>query len=314
MENQPGMTKRPSREVVDAVLAALGHAGAAWTLGDFPTSYSNFTHWVEFKGADGEGKIVLRRYSPAHDEPGAVKATREFKALELLHRHGARVPKPLLLDATGDLLGLPGIVTEFVDGKQIEPPTQAALWGKLATANALNLARIHRTPFRQSDKRWLMNDNVEVAWFIKDGEIPDYMRRDPDGERVWHLVNEHWHSRQPTPDRFQHTDYWSGNILWQDAEIAAVVDWEEAGYGDAEADVAYARMEYFLEGLPDAAETFRRVYQAETGCDLPNLPLMELAASARVMTDPDGWFTRPYMEERYRRFIEAAISRFAQRT
>ena len=107
-------------------------------------------------------------------------------------------------------------------------------------------------------------------------------QRDPDGEMVWHLLNEHWTRRIPLPARFQHTDYWSGNILWQGDEISAVVDWEEAGYGDPAGDVAYCRMEYFLEGLPDAADTFLRVYQAQAGRQLPNLPLFELAASART--------------------------------
>ena len=39
---------------------------------------------------------------------------------------------------------------------------------------------------------------------------------------------------------------------------------------------------------------------------LTDLPLFELAASARPMTDPDGWFTRPYMEKRFRRFVANA--------
>ena len=88
--------------------------------------------------------------------------------------------------------------------------------------------------------------------------------------------------------------------------ISAVVDWEEAGYGDPAADVAYARMEYFLEGLPGAAETFLRVYLAETGWQLPNLAVCELTASVRPMTDPAGWFTRPHMEAPFRQFIADA--------
>ena len=123
---------------------------------------------------------------------------------------------------------------------------------------------------------------------------------------IWHLINDHWHQRLSARPRFQHTDYWSGNILWLRDKISAVVDWEEAGYGDPAGDVAYARIEYFLEGLPEAAETFLRVYLAETGWQLPNLPISELAASVRPMTDPAGWFTRPNMEERYRKFIKDA--------
>ena len=251
-------------------------------------------------------KIIIRRYNPANDEAGHDKPACEFYTLRLLREHGIPVPQPLLLDADGSLLGLPGIVTEFLPGRQIEPPTDAPRWGAMAAHNASMLARIHQTPFSDADRRFMMNDDVEVAWFIKNGEIPAYMRADPDGEMVWRLVNEHWHRRRLAAPRFQHTDYWSGNILWLGDAISAVVDWEEAGYGDPACDVAYARMEYFLEGLPDAADTFLQVYQAETGWELPNLPISELAASVRPMTDPASWFTRPYMEARYRRFIAAA--------
>ena len=75
------------------------------------------------------------------------------------------------------------------------------------------------------------------------------------------------------------------------------------------ADVAYARMFYFIEGIPEAAETFLRVYEAEAGWALTDLPLFELAASVRPMTDPADWFAHPYMEAGFRRFIAGAKQR-----
>ncbi|MCY4020044.1 MAG: aminoglycoside phosphotransferase family protein [Chloroflexi bacterium] len=300
-------TSQLSKETIVAVLEALGQAGAAYGVEPLPGSYSNFAQLlrIEREGAEPR-QIVVRRYNPENYEAGHDKPACEYQALRLLRAHGIPVPPPLLLDADGGLLGLPGIVTEFVPGRQIEPPTEAARWGQMAATNARMLARIHQTPISDADKPFLMNDDVEVAWFIKDGNIPDYMREDADGEMIWHLVNDHWQRRQLAGPRFQHTDYWSGNILWLGDEISAVVDWEEAGYGDPAGDVAYARMEYFLEGLPGAADRFLQVYKAETGWQLPNLAISELAASARPMTDPAGWFTRPQMETRYRQFIAAA--------
>ena len=94
--------------------------------------------------------------------------------------------------------------------------------------------------------------------------------------------------------------------MWHDDEISAVVDWEEAGYGHPAADVAYCRMGYFIEGIPEAAETFLRVYQEATGWTLTDLPFFELAASARPMMDPDDWFAHPYMAAGFRRFITQA--------
>lgn len=301
---------KPDAAAIAGLLAALNAPGARYRLRDLPGAYSNFTHLLELDAGEAPPrKIVIRRYNPAHDEDGHDKPQCEYRALTLLQAQGIPVPAPLLLDASGALLGLPGIVTEFVSGAQIEPPTEAGRWGEMAAANALMLARIHQTPLREADKRFLMDDDVEVAWFIKSGRIPEYMRADADGEMVWKLVARHWRRWQPLPARLAHTDYWSGNILWRGDTITAVLDWEEAGYGHPAADVAYARLEYFLEGLPEAAATFLRVYEAAMGAPLPDLALFELAASARVMTNPRGWFTRPHMETRYRRFIAGAKAR-----
>ncbi len=297
----------PSVASVSAVLDALDLDNRTFSIHSLPSTFSNFTHLVNVELEDGlTRRIVLRRYNPGNYDAGHNKHQCEFHALQLLHKQGIPVPPPLLLDETGELLGLPGIVTEYVEGTPIDLPADAARWGEVAAKAARMLARIHQTPFSEADKRFLMDDNVEVAWFIKDGVIPDYMRADRDGLLVWHLVNDHWGRWAPTEPRFAHTDYWSGNILWRADEISAVVDWEEAGYGHPAADVAYCRMGYFIEGLPEAAETFLRVYEAAAGWTLTDLPLFELAASARPMTDPTDWFAYPYMEEGFRRFIAGA--------
>ncbi len=302
----------PSTAAVVKALDALGLNQERFCVHDLPGAYSNFTHLVAAEEPDGrERKIVIRRYNPANYEDGHDKHRCEFHALRLLTAQGLPAPPPLLLDDDGSLLGLPGIVTEYVAGAPIELPAEAARWGEVADKAARMLARIHRVPYSEADRRYLMDDDTEVAWFIKTGEIPDYMRADPDGKMVWHLVNEHWGRWSPVQPRFAHTDYWSGNILWRGDEISAVLDWEEAGYGHPAADVAYARMGYFVEGERDAADVFLREYEAAAGWQLnrKDLALFELAASARPMTGPDAWFAQAYMAAGYRQFIAQARDR-----
>ncbi len=303
---------QPSPSVGAAVLEELGIPFADFRLRALPGACSNFTHLLETV-AEGKPprKIVIRRYKPANYETGHDKPRCEFHALRMLQARELPAPKPLLLDATGEILGLPGILTEFVDGAAIPLPQEAWRWGQMAEKAAQTLAKIHHVPVDEADKPCLMDDNVEVAWFIKDGVVPDFMRSDQDGERVWHVVKARWGSWAPAEPRFAHTDYWSGNILWRAGEIAAVLDWEEAGYGHPAADVAYARMGYCIEGIPEAADVFLRAYEAAAGWRLnrAELALFELAASARPMMSPSEWFARPYMETGFRKFIAGAIAR-----
>ena len=188
----------PATSAIVAVLDALGLNGAQFAVHDLPGTYSNFTHLVAAEGRDGRARnIVIRRYNPANYDEGHVKHRCEYHALQLLTAQGLPVPPPLLLDADGALLGLPGIVTEYVPGAPIELPAEAKRWGRMAAKAARMLARIHQTPFSETDQRYLMNDDVEVAWFLKGGRVPDYMRADPDGEVVWHMLNDRWGSWAP---------------------------------------------------------------------------------------------------------------------
>ena len=68
-------------------------------------------------------KLVVRRYQEYGDYDRGEKARREYKAFELIHAHGIPGPEPLLLDASGELLGVPGIVTRLVPGAlELEAP------------------------------------------------------------------------------------------------------------------------------------------------------------------------------------------------
>lgn len=295
----------PSNERVRAVLAVVAPTYSAFNIQPLAGSYSNHTHLVNIEDSPPQ-KIVLRRYN--EDNGDCVgKARREFHALKFLQDQGFPAPKPLYLDDAGQLLGSPGIVTAFVPGQQIEAATQTREWADNIDTVAQMLARIHATPY--SDKQFLMNANVEAAWFLKPGVVPDFMKGHPDGEMVWKTVAEVLPQIRAVEPVLIHLDYWSGNILWDKGQISAVVDWEEAAYGDPAVDVAYCRMELYLEGLDEAADRFLQVYEQATGQQVANLGVWELAASARPMLDLDGWFTRPHMDERFRRFIANAKNR-----
>jgi aminoglycoside phosphotransferase (APT) family kinase protein len=251
-------------------------------------SFSNHTHLVETCLPGGEIlKCVVRRYQVFGDYDRGEKARREFKAFELINRAGIPSPESIFLDDTGGLLGAPGIVTRFVPGELLlDAPAEPKPW---AHKLAVMLARIHSIPLDEQSRRFLLDANAEATWFLKHDSAPEYMRSHPGDADLWAALRDRYPSLQSVPATLVHIDYWSGNILWQDGEISAVLDWEEAACGDPVIDVAYARMNMFLMGLPEAANEFLRTYEDETGHRVENLEFWQMAAAVRPMVDPPGW-------------------------
>ena len=305
----PQLYGSPSTNVVRAILDVIAPNHAGFSIYPLARRYSDHTHRIQIELADRPPKqIVLRRYNEASGNC-ASKSRREFGILKCLYRLGFPAPKPLLLDDEGDLLDTPCIVTEFVSGQQINAASEPLVWAATIDIVAQTLARIHTTPYDDTLRRDLMNANSEAAWFLKTGVVPEYMTVHPDGAQVWQTLHNLLPHRQSVAPALLHFDYWSGNILWDHGVISAVVDWEDAAYGDPAIDVAYCRMELYFEGLDDAADRLLHIYEATIGQAVANLGLWELAAAARAMHNARAWLTSPKMHQRFRRFISHAMTR-----
>lgn len=279
-----GLSEQTARTLLD--LLAPGSELLSIAVPD--GSFSNYTHIVAARRRDGSPwRFVVRRYKIFGDYDRGEKARREFRTFELLNRHNVPAPAALYLDETGEVLGIPGIVTGFVEGRLMLDTVPDPLdWARKL---AVTLARIHAIPCGREEKEFLLNGNAEASWFLRYDGPPQYMQEYPGGAELWHTLRRLQPNLRVQEPVLLHIDYWSGNILWQEDEISSVIDWEEAAYGDPAVDVAYARMNMILMGLPDAAEEFRRVYELETGRPLENLGFWELAACVRPMTDPVDW-------------------------
>ena len=299
----------PAKGTVHALLDLIAPGSVLLAIDSLPGSYSNYTHLVDARSAEGSVfRIVVRRYAVFGTYDRGEKARREFETLELLQENGVPAPQPLFLDEDGSTLGIPGIVTSYVSGRQIHTPPDPISW---ARALATMLARIHQVPCDVEAMSFLLDANAEASWFLRSGAVPDYMNAHPDGAAVWQMVHDLWPNRQRVAGSLVHIDYWSGNILWDQDRIAAVVDWEEAAHGDPGIDVAYCRMDMFLSDLGPAADEFLEAYEAGVGRSVPNLGLWELVAAARPMFHADGWVSESPGRERFRRFIAQAMTRAA---
>jgi aminoglycoside phosphotransferase (APT) family kinase protein len=154
---------------------------------------------------------------------------------------------------------------------------------------AVTLAKIHSIPCGADAQSFLLDANSEATWFLNSDSPPDYMNTYPGGNEVWQFLREAFPGIRTMPSGLVHIDYWSGNILWHRNQISAVLDWEEAAYGDPVIDVAYARMNMALMGLHQSADDFLQIYESEIGRKVENLGFWELAAAVRPMIDPEDW-------------------------
>ena len=277
-----------SIETVQALMDGIAPGSAVLSIGLLPGSFSNHTHVVEARLQNGNPyKIVVRRYKVFGDYDRGEKAQREFKTFELLNRQRVPAPEPLLLDVSAEILGSPGIVTTFVEGNlMMDVPSDASEWARKL---ARTLARIHSIPCGNDEQEFLLNGNEQAAWFLNYDSPPRYMQEYPGGDDLWQRMRDLFSQFQADAPSLLHIDYWSGNILWHENEISAVLDWEEASYGDPAVDVGYARMNMILMGAPNAADEFLSVYESEMGREVKNVGFWELAASVRPMTDPVDW-------------------------
>ena len=298
-----------AQRVLDAVvpgsrLLSIAPASAAFT---------NAVDVLDTVSPAGQrNRLVVKRLT---DEPDPERATADFRGLRIARRRSIPAPEPLLLDATGEVLGLPGIVTRFVQGRQIANPEDPIKWAKdLADL----LLRIHDVRPDAGERQGIYDGNQLGLYFLT-GDWPEKMGGHPLSDTIYGTIRELRFGLRKVPPVFLHMDYWPGNVLWLDGRVSAVLDWDAAAYGDPALDVGYFRMNMYLRGIKEAAGIFLEHYEATRG-PVVNLGFWELACAARPLPVPAAWIpesrdmgdlgaTDDRAETDYYEFVEGAMRR-----
>jgi aminoglycoside phosphotransferase (APT) family kinase protein len=191
--------------------------------------------------------LVLQR-----ERPGSVGGSLAVEAqlLRTAYAGGVPVPRLVAVDASGEVLGAPLLLTERVEGETIprrifRDPSLASAREGFASDCGRILARIHALPV---------------------SDIPGLPRRDEVQELVGHLDNAlvpspafeialRWleENRPPTSEPVVvHGDFRNGNLIVGLDGVRAVLDWELAHAGDPMEDLGWlcVRAWRFGERLP----------------------------------------------------------------
>jgi aminoglycoside phosphotransferase (APT) family kinase protein len=214
------------------------------------------------------------------------------------------VPRVRWIETTGDVLGTPFFVMDYVDGvvpPDVMPYTFGGNWfadapaeqqRQLQDATVGVLAKLHSIPDAEKmfgflsegqtgDTALRRNFNWVKSWY--DFAVPD-IGPSPLIERTFTWLQDNWPdeaaAREPV---LLWGDARVGNVLYRDFAPVAVLDWEMVALGPRELDVAwmiYAHMVFQeltglagLPGLPEVMreEDVRATYQRLTAAELGDL-------------------------------------------
>lgn len=263
------------------------------------------TRWQE-NGDPVQQKLVTR-VAPSASDVQVFPTYRLDHQFDVIRKVGeltdVPVPPVRWLESTGDVLGTPFFVMDYVDGvvpPDVMPYTFGNNWfadaptekqRELQDATVGVLAKLHSIPHAEQTFGFLSDGPGDTAlrrhfnwvqsWY--EFAVPD-IGRSPLLERTFTWLENNWPTevaaREPV---LLWGDARVGNVLYRDFQPVAVLDWEMVTLGPRELDIAwmiYAHMVFQeltgLAGLPGLPEVMREddvraTYRRLTGVEVGDL-------------------------------------------
>lgn len=264
---------------------------------------------LEIAQPDGQTqKMIVRQHGAADLRSNPHIAADEFKLLQVLKAARLATPTPYFFDQSGEIFPTPCIVVEYVEGQTEFAPTNLDDFiHQLAT----HLARIHAVDC--SELTFL--PEKEKHYTQKLQEHPAKLDESIDEGRIRQALQAVWPVPQRNPSGLLHGDFWPGNIVWRDGQLAAIIDWEDAALGDPLADLGSTRLEILWAFGLDAMHNFTDLYKSLTPIDFSNLPYWDLWAALRPAFKISEWaadaIAEKNMRERHHLFVTQAFEKLS---
>jgi len=244
---------------------------------------------LDIERADGtRAKVSLRRFTRDDRASQPERVAHEYRVLHLVEQAGIPAPRPLLLDAHGDLFGVPAIVLTYLPGAPVYMPRDVTSWtGQLAQA----LLRIHAVTPERFDLSWLhvqMRDGIRETIETDQPRVREHSALAREVHAALEAEIDRIEFLGPT---FVHDDYWPGNTVWFRGRLTGVIDWTFGELGDPRSDVAQCRIDLTLINDFDVADAFVGAYQSLSSGSLPRLWFFDLLRGLHALLSYDHWFT-----------------------
>lgn len=251
-------------------------------------------------------RFIVRIHGEADRQRNPHIAADEFRLLQRLHALGMRVPAPLALVPAGAISEGAALALAYVDGAPAFSPADLA---QHLYDMAAQLVAIHRVIIEAHDLAFLPDQRDRVAALLA------HPPADADAQRIQQVLRSVDPPPRHHPPVLLHGDYWPGNVLWRDGQVAAVIDWEDAAQGDPLADLANSRLEILWAHGDGAMQTFTRIYRQLSGVDAGALPYWDVWAALRPIGKLGAWGLEPALERtmraQHREFLAHALAQLA---
>ncbi|BBY07591.1 phosphotransferase family protein [Mycobacterium noviomagense] len=263
-----------------------------------------FTARWQQDGQPIDQKLVARVAPTAADVP-VFPSYRLDHQFEVIRKVGELtdipVPPARWLEPTGDVLGTPFFVMDYVEG-QVPPDVMPYTFGnnwfadapaerqrELQDSTVAVLAKLHSIPIADKTFEFLSSGEGTAlrrhfdwvrSWY--DFAVPD-IGRSPLLERAFDWLQARWPDEAGGETVLLWGDARIGNVLYRDFRPVAVLDWEMVTLGPRELDVAWMTFAHMvfqelaalatLPGLPEVLreDDVRATYQQLTGVELGDL-------------------------------------------
>ncbi len=256
--------------LTDVLTPVLGGGIAVENLRELTGGASRTTWSFDAVTASARRALILRTGAPDEVHAGMEL---EAGAQRAAARAGAPVPQVLVADDSAAALGDPFLICDFIGGETIVRRIQRRLddggRARLLTQCAQALAAIHRA------------EPPVLPGLVEQDQISQWRRQlDEMGDTTatfewvfrWLTAN-----RPPaSPPRMVHGDFRMGNVIVDDAGLAAVLDWELVHIGEVYEDLAWFCIRAWRFGAPaglgagglGSIESFLNAYEQAGGIPL----------------------------------------------
>lgn len=256
--------------LTDVLTPVLGGGVAVENLRELTGGASRTTWSFDAVTDSARRALILRTGAPDEVHAGMEL---EAGAQRAAARAGAPVPQVLVADDSAAALGDPFLICDFIGGETIVRRIQRRLddggRARLLTQCAQALAAIHRA--EPPVLPGLVEQDQISQWR---GQLDEMGDTTATFEWVfrWLTANR----PQASPPRMVHGDFRMGNVIVDEAGLAAVLDWELVHIGEVYEDLAWFCIRAWRFGAParlgagglGSIESFLNAYEQAGGIPL----------------------------------------------